>query len=199
MQPSRSLKPTVADALIPSGSLPLYARYILLALAGTLLLTLSAKLKVPFYPVPMTMQTAVVLLIGIALGARLGLATILLYLAEGAFGLPVFAGTPERGIGLAYMAGPTGGFLVGFAVAAWLAGTIVERRDDLAGLSLAAVLGTLAIFACGLTWLGGLIGAEKAIEFGLMPFVLGAIVKAALVVALGYAGVRAMRRKFAQS
>ena len=85
-----------------------------LILLGTLLLTISAKIKVPFYPVPMTMQTFVVVLIGIAFGWKLGLATIFAYLFEGAIGLPVFAGTPEKGIGIIYMMGPTGGYLVGF-------------------------------------------------------------------------------------
>ena len=87
---------------------------IALVLIGTLLLTISAKVKVPFYPVPMTMQTFVVVLIGITYGWKLGLTTILAYLFEGTIGLPVFAGTPEKGIGISYMLGPTGGYLVGF-------------------------------------------------------------------------------------
>ncbi len=97
-------------------------KIILLALLGTLLLTISAKIKIPFYPVPMTMQTFVVLFLGIALGPKIGLLTVSLYLFEGIFGLPVFAGTPEKGIGFAYFIGPTGGYLVGFLVATYLAG-----------------------------------------------------------------------------
>src|SRR5690606_14969027 len=89
---------------------------------GTLLLTASAKIQVPFWPVPMTMQTFVVLFLGAALGPRLGALTVLLYLAQGALGLPVFAGTPEKGIGLAYMLGPTGGYLIGFVPAAYVVG-----------------------------------------------------------------------------
>ena len=95
--------------------------------SGVCLLTLSAKLQVPFYPVPMTMQTLVVLMIGMACGRVLGTATVAAYLLAGAAGLPVFAGTPERGIGLAYMMGPTGGFLLGFLVSAWLIGALAER------------------------------------------------------------------------
>ena len=89
-------------------------------LIGTLLLTISAKIKVPFYPVPMTMQTFVVVLIGITLGWKLGLATVLTYLFEGAIGLPVFAGTPEKGIGISYMMGPTGGYLIGFVFSVFI-------------------------------------------------------------------------------
>ena len=93
-------------------------------LLGVCLLTLSAKIQVPFWPVPMTMQTLVVLIIGMAYGTRLGAGTVLAYLLVGAAGFPVFAGTPERGIGLAYMMGPTGGFLMGFVVAAWITGLL---------------------------------------------------------------------------
>ena len=110
-----------------------FLRMALLALAGTGLLWASAKVQVPFYPVPMTFQTAVVLLIGIAYGARLGAATMLLYLAEGAIGLPVFAGTPARGIGLAYMMGPTGGYLVSYVLAAALVGWVAAPDPGTAG------------------------------------------------------------------
>ena len=98
-------------------------KIILIALAGTVLLTISAKIKIPFYPVPMTMQTFVVLFLGIVLGPKIGLLTISLYLFEGIFGLPVFAGTPEKGIGLVYFAGPTMGYLIGFLIAAYFAGS----------------------------------------------------------------------------
>ena len=89
---------------------------------GTLLLTISAKVKIPFYPVPMTMQTFVVLLMGVAFGWKIGVATISLYLFEGIIGLPVFAGTPEKGVGLVYFTGPTMGYLIGFLIATFLAG-----------------------------------------------------------------------------
>src|SRR5947209_549651 len=107
--------PTLIAALWPAGA-SAGLRFAVLAGLGSLALTLSAKLQVPFYPVPMTMQSLVVLLIGLGFGWRLGTATVLLYLAEGLAGLPVFAGTPEKGIGLAYMMGPTGGYLAGFVL-----------------------------------------------------------------------------------
>jgi biotin transport system substrate-specific component len=139
------------------------------------------------------MQSLVVLLIGMAFGFRLGIATILLYLAEGAAGLPVFAGTPEKGIGLAYMLGPTGGYLVGFVLAVAVVGWVAERWRDLWALALAVVGGTILIYATGLLWLARLVGFEKAIEFGLMPFVWGDL-KAVLAVVLA-AGGAAMVRK----
>src|SRR5690349_15200312 len=122
-------RPTLIDALWPAGATPVI-RWAVLALAGSLLLTASAKAQVPMWPVPMTMQSFVVLVIGMAYGARLAGATVALYLLEGALGLPVFAGTPEKGIGLAYMAGPTGGYLAGFAVAAVAMGWLAERGWD---------------------------------------------------------------------
>lgn len=121
---------TFADLLWPARGAAPPLRVLLLALLGSVLLTISAKIEVPFYPVPMTMQTLVVLLLGMAYGARLGAATVLLYLAEGAVGLPVFAGTPERGIGIAYMMGPTGGYLAGFVLSAAITGWLTERRRD---------------------------------------------------------------------
>jgi biotin transport system substrate-specific component len=106
------------------------ARNAFLAVAGTILLAISAKVHIPFWPVPLTMQTFVVLVLGMAFGWKLGAATMLLYLAQGAIGLPVFSGTPERGIGLAYMAGPTGGYLAGFVVGAALCGWLAGKGWD---------------------------------------------------------------------
>ena len=97
-------------------------KYLFIALLGSILLAISSKIKIPFYPVPMTMQTFVVLIIGIAFGWKLGLATISLYLFEGILGLPVFSGTPEKGIGIVYFTGPTMGYLVGFIIAVYFAG-----------------------------------------------------------------------------
>lgn len=167
-------------------------RAALLALAGSALLILSAKLKVPFHPVPMTMQTMVVLVLGVAYGSRLGTATVALYLLQGAAGLPVFADTPERGIGLAYMTGPTGGYLVGFLVAAWVAGAI--GMGGVARLAAAMVAGHAVIFAFGLAWLAAAIGAEKAWLVGAAPFVLATLLKSALGVAL-LAGLGACARR----
>lgn len=158
----------------------------LIALAATALLTLSAKVQIPFYPVPMTMQVLVVLLIGASLGWRLGGATLALYLAQGALGLPVLAGTPEKGIGLAYMAGPTGGYLAGFLAAAMLAGFLAEKgmtRTVLGALA-TMTLGVIVIYALGFGWLATLIGTEKAFTFGVLPFVYGDALKIALGTAL---------------
>lgn len=183
MSEARSLTATpVIDALWPAEGLPRAVRLAIVAVVGSALLTLSAKIHVPFWPVPMTMQTYAALVLGMALGPRLGATTVLLYLAQGAVGLPVFSGTPERGLGLAYMAGPTGGYLLGFAVAAWVVGTLGRVGWDraLGRAALAMALGTVIIFAFGLAWLSALIGFEKAIELGLMPFLPAAALKLAL-------------------
>ncbi len=153
---------TLVEALWPGQSA--WLRNTILLVAGSMLLTLSAKVNVPFYPVPMTMQTFAVLVIGAAYGWRLGTATVLFYLAQGAFGLPVFAGTPEKGIGLAYLMGPTGGYLIGFAAAAFVAGWLAERGWDrsMPGLIAAMFLGHVTIFILGTAYLGSLIGYDKA-------------------------------------
>jgi biotin transport system substrate-specific component len=145
----------------------------------------------------MTMQTLVVLLTGMAFGWRLGAATLLLYLAEGAVGLPVFAGTPEKGIGILYMQGPTGGYLLGFLLAATAAGFVVERRRDILGLVFAALLGTCLIYLPGLAWLAGFTGTEKVLELGLYPFLPADVLKATLAVAAGLAGAALIRRRSA--
>lgn len=162
-------------------------RNMVLAFAGTLLLTLSAKVQMPFWPVPMTMQTLVVLLIGTAYGWKLGGATILLYLAEGVMGLPVFAGTPEKGIGLAYVLGPTGGYLIGFVLAAVATGWLAERGWDRSRWRTAGAMtiGMALIYICGLTWLGSLIGWDKPVfRMGLLPFIPGDILKIAIAILL---------------
>jgi biotin transport system substrate-specific component len=161
-------------------------RNLLLAVAGSLLLWAAAKVQVPFYPVPITMTTFAVLAIGMAYGWRLGAATVLLYLAEGAMGLPVFAGTPEKGIGLAYMAGPTGGYLLGYVLAAAACGWLAERGWDRNVLTaaLAMLAGNALIYLPGLAWLGVLFGWDKPIlEWGLIPFITGDLLKLALVAA----------------
>lgn len=159
----------------------------LIAVAGSALLWASAKVQIPFFPVPMTMQTFVVLFLGFALGSRLGAATVLLYLAEGATGLPVFAGTPEKGLGLAYMAGPTGGYLAGFVVAAFVTGWFAERGLDrrLVTAAIAALAGLVAIYALGLAWLGAVVGWDKPVlSFGLYPFLPAEALKLALLAAI---------------
>jgi biotin transport system substrate-specific component len=152
------------------------------ALIGSALLTISAKIQVPFWPVPMTMQTMVVLCLGAALGWRLGVATVLVYLIEGAAGLPVFAGTPEKGLGIAYMAGPTGGYLLGFLAGAFVVGWLAERGWDRSVLRLfaAMALGHAAIFLFGVAWLAHLIGPDKAWAAGVAPFTAATLFKTAL-------------------
>lgn len=162
-----------------------WQRAVVLAFAGSVLLTLSAKVQIPFWPVPMTMQTFVVLVLGAAYGPRLGMATLLLYLAEGAIGLPVFAGTPEKGLGITYMMGPTGGYLAGFVLAAGFTGWLAERGWDrsVAGVLIAMSLGHLVILGFGALWLAQLIGWEKAWLFGLAPFWAATILKTGLAAA----------------
>ncbi len=178
--------PSLASVLWPTSGSKTVIRNIVLAIAGTLLLTLSAKVQIPFWPVPMTMQTFVVLVIGITFGPRLGAATVALYLAEGAVGLPVFAGTPAQGIGLAYMMGPTGGYLVGFLASAGLVGFLARKGwDRSVPLTLIAmVLGTVVIFLFGLSWLSSLFGFNTAIKVGLLPFLPAEAFKIALAAAV---------------
>lgn len=162
-------------------------RNVALALAGSIALCVSARIQVPFYPVPMNMQTFVVLMVGMAFGWRLGAATVLLYLAEGALGLPVFAGTPEKGIGLAYMAGPTGGYLLGFVFAAALTGWLAERGFDRNVMltAVAMLLGNAVIYIPGLLWLGAVVGWDQPVlAWGLMPFLFGDATKLALAALL---------------
>jgi biotin transport system substrate-specific component len=195
MAQADSLTISFVDALWPVRGASRMLRAAVLALVGSAVLTLSAKVQVPFYPVPMTMQTLVVLLIGMGFGARLGVATVVLYLVEGAAGLPVFAGTPEKGIGFAYMIGPTGGYLLGFALAAAIAGWIVERRRDGAGLALAVVAGSIAIYLPGVLWLAHFVGLGKALELGLVPFLGGDLLKAGLAFTLALCGAAMVRRR----
>ncbi len=187
MAQQATLYPTLASAVWPSEKVSGMVRNVILAVGGTALLTIAAKIQVPFYPVPMTMQTFVVLALGMAYGWRLGGATLILYLAEGAVGLPVFAGTPEKGIGLAYMLGGTGGYLIGFVLAAALCGWLGERGWDrnVAKTALAMLAGNVIIYVPGLIWLGGLFGWDKPIlEWGLTPFILGDLTKLALAAAV---------------
>ena len=168
-----------------------------LAVLGSLLLWASAKISVPFWPVPMTLQTGAVALIAVAYGWRLGLATVILYLAEGAAGLPVFQGTPERGIGVAYLLGPTGGYLFGMALQVVITGWLAERvgRGSFPKLFGAMLAGDVVLFACGLAWLGAVIGWDKPVlALGLYPFVLGDLVKLALAASVAAAGARIVKR-----
>jgi biotin transport system substrate-specific component len=160
------------------------AKVILIAVLGTLLLTISAKIKIPFYPVPMTMQTFVVLFLGITLGPRIGLLTISLYLFEGIFGLPVFAGTPEKGIGLVYFTGPTMGYLIGFLIAVYFSGSF-KYDKGLINTFLKLIFSVSFIYIFGLIWLGTLIGWDKPIfKLGAQPFLLAELFKMLLLLFL---------------
>ena len=154
---------------------------IILVFLGTVLLTISAKIKVPFYPVPMTMQTFVVVLIGITLGWKLGLTTIFLYLFEGAVGLPVFAGTPEKGLGISYMIGPTGGYLVGFILSVFIAG-FVNLNKNIFVKFLLITLSIFAIYITGVPWLAYLAGWEVAYVWGIKNFLLAEFLKISILV-----------------
>ncbi len=152
-------------------------KYVFIALIGSIALAVSSKIKIPFYPVPMTMQTLVVLIIGIGFGWKLGLATVSLYLFEGIIGLPVFSGTPEKGVGLIYFTGPTMGYLLGFLVAVYISGKFIYN-DNLLKNFFKILLATSFIYILGLTWLGNLIGWDKPIfQLGAQPFLLAELFK----------------------
>ena len=156
----------------------------LIAILGTVLITISAKVKIPFYPVPMTMQTFVILLIGITFGHKIGLATVTLYLFEGIFGLPVFANSPEKGIGLAYFIGPTMGYLIGFLVAVYLSG-LFKYDKGIINTFLKLIFSVSFIYILGLIWLGMLIGWDKPIfKLGAQPFLLAELFKIVLLTLL---------------
>lgn len=177
-----ALRPFVSAAL-PESGLSRLAAQAALVIGGTLLLTVAAKTKVPLGLVDLNLGTLAVMALGVAYGWRLALATLLVYLAEGAAGLPVFQGTPEKGIGLAYMMGPTAGYLVGYVALAVIAGWAADRGLDRNPLKLGAALlvGAAIVLALGFAWLSTLIGAEKAWLAGVAPFIYGDLIKVALV------------------
>ena len=148
---------------------------------GSIALTISAKIKIPFYPVPMTMQTFVVLFLGISLGHKIALATIGLYLIEGIAGLPVFSNSPEKGVGLVYFTGPTMGYLIGFLTAGYLASK-VNNKDNFLMVLAKLIVATSTIYILGLLWLGTLIGWDKPIiALGAKPFLLAETFKVVLL------------------
>jgi len=199
--PSQRRYPTLADAAMAprfadDRTLSVLAQLVLV-LAGSALLAISAQIKIPLYPVPVTGQTLVVLMIGMAYGSRLGAATLLAYLVEGGMGLPVFAG---GGAGWATLAGPTGGYLIGFLVAAFILGLLAERGMGRGPVStaLAMIVGTALIYVFGVTHLSGFTGFEKAVAAGLLPFLYGDALKlvvAAGLMPLAWRGVRALTAK----
>ena len=159
------------------------ARGLAVALAGAALITLGAKVQIPFWPVPMTLHTLAVFLVAGALGPRLGLAAMMAYLGAGALGFPVFSGTPERGIGLAYMVGPTGGYLLGYLLAAGLVGRFAQHRGAL-GRFAAMLAGLALVYGCGVAWLALVKPAPDLFALGIAPFLLGDLVKIALATGL---------------
>lgn len=180
-----TMRPLISLALPEKGAARL-AGQLLLAIAGTLLLFLSAKTKVILGPVDISMQTLAVFLIAASFGMRLGVATLLLYMAEGALGLPVFQSTPEKGIGIAYMLGSTGGYLAGFVVMAAIVGWAADRGWDRHPIKLfnAMLVAEIVMMAMGFAWLALLIGPEKSWQFGVMPFIVGDLIKVALAASL---------------
>ena len=148
---------------------------------GSIALTISAKIKIPFYPVPMTMQTFVVLLLGLSFGYKIGLSAVGLYLLEGIVGLPVFSNSPERGIGIVYFTGPTMGYLFGFLSACFLA-SLIKLNDNFFMIFIKLVLAVSTIYIFGVMWLGALIGWDKPIfSLGVAPFLLAEVFKILLL------------------
>ena len=171
---------------------------IFLAFIGSILLAISSKIKIPFYPVPMTMQTFVVVLIGMLYGWKLGVFTVALYLFEGAIGLPVFAGTPEKGIGLVYFTGPTMGYLMGFLLAVFISGYFFPKIKNSgqnvgslfgkliisAKLFMLFVASMLSIYILGIIWLSNFVGWDKVLVLGVYPFLLAEIFKISILTVL---------------
>ena len=151
---------------------------------GSIILAISAKIKIPFYPVPMTMQTFVVMLLGISFGYKIALSTVFLYLLEGILGLPVFSNSPERGIGLAYFIGPTMGYLIGFLSACYIA-SLINEKDNYLLILTKLIFSVSTIYFFGVLWLGTLIGWDKPIfELGVIPFLPAEILKISLLILL---------------
>jgi len=151
---------------------------------GTMVLTISAKIKIPFYPVPMTMQTFVVLFLGMAFGYKIGFATVGIYLLEGIIGIPVFSNSPEKGVGIVYFTGPTMGYLIGFLFAAFFAGYL-NLKNNIFIIFGKLIFSVSTIYLFGVLWLGILIGWDKPIlELGVMPFLLAELFKVCLLTIL---------------
>jgi biotin transport system substrate-specific component len=159
-------------------------KYILVIFLGSILLTISSKIKIPFYPVPMTMQTFVVLFLGMSFGYRVGLATVSLYLVEGIIGLPVFSNSPEKGVGFVYFTGPTMGYLIGFLFATFLAGYF-NFKGNILNNFIKLLISVSTIYILGVFWLGSLIGWDKPImQLGVTPFLLAELFKIVILTLL---------------
>ncbi|WP_428925357.1 biotin transporter BioY [Marinibacterium sp. SX1] len=179
--------PTLADVLAPRSGAARRVSQLALVVLGIALLAVAAKIKVPMWPVPITMGTFAVLTVGAAYGARLGLVTILGYMLLGALGFDVFAGSSAEAAGLEYMMGGTGGYLVGYVLATLALGALAQRGWDrsMGKMAAALLLGNVIIYVPGLIWLGMLYGWDKPIlEWGLTPFLVGDAIKLALAALL---------------
>ena len=170
--------------LIKQNSQTKIIKSLLVIFLGSLILAISAKIKIPFYPVPMTMQTFVVLFLGISFGYKIALSTVSLYLIEGILGLPVFSNSPERGIGLTYFMGPTMGYLIGFLSACFLS-SFIKLSDNYFIILTKLILSVSSIYILGFLWLGTLIGWDKPVfEFGVAPFLLAEFFKITILLIL---------------
>lgn len=164
------------------GTLLRSIKFALLLVAGVAVMTVSAKTQIPFWPVPMTLHTLAVMAFAVLFGPRVAVAIFAAYLAAGAIGLPVFSGTPARGIGLAYMAGPTGGYLAGYLIASWLVGALAAGRGTL-GRAGAMLVGLIPVYGLGIAWLATFVPASALLAAGFTPFILGDLVKIGVVAA----------------
>ncbi|WP_113266053.1 biotin transporter BioY [Agrobacterium cavarae] len=173
------IRTDISSSVPATRSLP---RQALMIVAGVALMTLAAKTQVPFWPVPMTLHTLAVMGFAVAFGPRMACAIFIAYLATGAVGLPVFSGSPERGIGLAYMIGPTGGYLAGFLVASLLTGWLAQNGTLLRRV-FAMLAGLVVVYAFGMAWLLAFVPAAKVLSVGVAPFILGDLVKIGVVAA----------------
>ena len=170
--------------LVKTSSQTKLIKSFIVIILGSIALTISAKLKIPFYPVPMTMQTFVVLFLGMAFGYKIGIVTVGLYLIEGIAGFPVFSNSPEKGIGLVYFTGPTMGYLIGFSVACFLA-AFINNKDNFLIIFLKLIISVSTIYFLGILWLGILIGWDKPIiQLGVTPFLLAEIFKITILTLL---------------
>lgn len=177
---------SLAETFQPEGQLAKAVWFVSLALIGTALMTLAAKTKIDMDFVNVTMQTFAVFAIAAAYGSRLAVATMALYLLEGALGMPVFTGTPEKGIGLAYMVSSTGGYLIAYLAAAWVVGLAADKgfaRNPVV-MGVAMLAGEAIILSLGFLWMAYLFGFEKAFAFGVGPFIIADILKLALAAAI---------------
>jgi biotin transport system substrate-specific component len=198
MQQGETMHVTYADLLRPAKRTSAWIYDLTCVVGFSFILALSAQIaiRLPFSPVPVTGQTFVVLLMGVLLGRKRAVATVILYLAEGAAGLPVFAG---GGAGLAFLLGPTGGYLFGFIITAGLIGVLSERGWDrkIAGAAAAMILGNTVLYLFGLPWLAMYVGFDNVFFMGFYPFIPGDLIKiavASFMLPLGWKVIGKIRR-----